>query len=88
MATPPLLCKTGKVKSMEVEPQIPNAVFLYRLTMIGISIIAANSRIKSLKNAVLPITGPNASVSTIPDKEYQPYPDAMANPIFIGNPSK
>ncbi|CNT68123.1 Uncharacterised protein [Salmonella enterica subsp. enterica serovar Bovismorbificans] len=46
--------------------------------------MAKSSRARSLKNAALPITGPNDSVSKIPEREYQPKPDAIARAVFSG----
>ena len=48
--------------------------------------MAISSRARSLKKAALPITGPNDSVNRIPDREYQPKPDAIASAVFSGRP--
>ena len=49
--------------------------------------IATSSRIRSLKKAALPVTGPKASVIRIPESEYQPKPLDKASPVFTGIPS-
>ncbi|MNV87434.1 hypothetical protein D3C71_1815550 [compost metagenome] len=46
--------------------------------------MAISSRPRSLKNDALPITGPKDSVIKIPDREYQPKPEAIASPVFSG----
>ena len=84
---PPLRCRTGRVKSIDVAPHSPSAEERLRCTNVGIIIMANSSRAKSLKKAALPITGPKASVIMIPESEYQPYADAIAKPVFTGNPN-
>ena len=84
ISSPPERCNTGRVKSIDVAPHRPSAVERLRRTSPGISIMAISSRARSLKKAALPITGPNDSVSKIPEREYQPKPDAIARPVFSG----
>jgi hypothetical protein len=76
----------GRVVSMDVAPAGAIAVKKFSfVAKMGIVITAINSLKTFVKKAIVPISALHNLVSNTPERLYQPKPEAIANPVFMGN---